>query len=46
MASIIELVKKGLKNLIIITAGFKESGHDAEEEEIGRLAATAFCIDI
>lgn len=35
-----ELVKKGLKNLIIITAGFKESGHDAEEEEIGRLAAT------
>lgn len=35
-----ELVKKGLKNLIIITAGFKESGHDAEEEEIGKLAAT------
>ncbi|RDU64993.1 hypothetical protein CQA53_07060 [Helicobacter didelphidarum] len=33
-----DLVKKDLKNLIIITAGFKESGHDAEEEEIGRLA--------
>ncbi len=33
-----ELVKKQLKNLIIITAGFKESGHDAEEEEIGKLA--------
>lgn len=33
-----ELIKKQLKNLIIITAGFKESGHDAEEEEIGRLA--------
>ncbi len=34
-----DLVKKGLKNLIIITAGFKESGHDAEEEEIAKLAA-------
>ncbi len=33
-----ELIKKNLKNLIIITAGFKESGHDAEEEEIGELA--------
>lgn len=34
-----DLVKKNLRNLIIITAGFKESGHDAEEAEIGRLAA-------
>ncbi len=34
-----ELVKKKLKNLIIITAGFKESGHEAEEDEIAKLAS-------
>ncbi|PAF45226.1 acetate--CoA ligase family protein [Helicobacter sp. 11S02596-1] len=33
-----DLVKKNLKNLIVITAGFKESGREAEEQEIGKLA--------
>ncbi|PAF54162.1 hypothetical protein BKH42_02815 [Helicobacter sp. 13S00482-2] len=33
-----ELVNKKLKNLIVITAGFKESGHQNEELEIGKLA--------
>ncbi|WP_257842515.1 acetate--CoA ligase family protein [Helicobacter sp. 11S02629-2] len=32
-----QLIKKGLKNLVVITAGFKESGHAAEEEELARL---------
>ncbi|PAF51246.1 acetate--CoA ligase family protein [Helicobacter sp. 13S00477-4] len=32
------LVKKNLKNLIVITAGFKESGHEQEEIQIGQLA--------
>ncbi|PAF46533.1 hypothetical protein BKH46_07260 [Helicobacter sp. 12S02634-8] len=33
-----DLIKRKLKNLIVITAGFKESGHGDEEEEIGKLA--------
>ncbi|MDO7253465.1 acetate--CoA ligase family protein [Helicobacter cappadocius] len=33
-----ELIPRGLKNLIVITAGFKESGHQEEELEIGKLA--------
>ncbi|PAF41593.1 acetate--CoA ligase family protein [Helicobacter sp. 11S03491-1] len=33
-----DLIKKNLKNLIVITAGFKESGHEQEELEIGKLA--------
>lgn len=32
-----QLVKKNLKNLIIITAGFKESGNNEAELEIGKL---------
>lgn len=38
ISTIKDLVKKNLKNLIVITAGFKESGHAEEEIEIGRLA--------
>lgn len=34
---IYQLVKKNLKNLIIITAGFKESGNNQAELEIGKL---------
>lgn len=33
-----DLIKKKLKNLIIITAGFKESGHHEEELEILKIA--------
>lgn len=36
--SIMQLVKKGLKNLIVITAGFKESGNEADENRIAELA--------
>lgn len=33
-----QLINRNLKNLIVITAGFKESGHQSEELEIGKLA--------
>ncbi len=33
-----ELIKKGVKNVIIISAGFKEAGNAQAEEEISRLA--------
>lgn len=36
--AIMELVSKGLKNLIIITAGFKESGNAEDEERIAALS--------
>lgn len=38
ISAINELVKKRLKNLIVITAGFKESGNESEEQEIAKLA--------
>lgn len=38
IAAIKDLVKKGLKNLIIISAGFKEAGREEEEREIAKLA--------